>query len=595
MRHQQPPHMDTSQGGGSTASGSQFNSCKGLDGLKLREAHSVSMDLGAADGLALGDEATERADAAKGVEDLNPTPFTPFHRDFTWPMFATMWTSVLLTPSSISVGAALLALGLNWWEATVAHFLGSVFTLVGLMLMAWPGVKYGIPFPVLARSSFGVHGAHFCTLTRGAVAVMWLSWNMWQGALGLYTGIGRAAGAQFLGWAPITGQNHLTVGQLLILIAFAGCHCLLIFLGVRKALRRLVRVAVVVQFGFLLGVLIWAWRLAPISDSLPSHKASGSAIAWLEAINSTTCVLSTLILNIADFSRFSPSQKDQMVGQSAGFPLQFTFVGWIGIVAAGASSLTLGQQMWLIPEYFAVWSAPLAILGCVALALSILVCNTFSNLISPMNDLLNLAPQKFNFRVCGYICVATAVGMCPWITFSSQNSFVQTFLSGYGMLTGSLAGICIIDFHVLRQGVLYMANLYPAGPVKACDGTVCNPEGRPATYRHGVNWRACVAVLAGCGPCLPGFVATLMHSHNLPQPLLNLYSVSFYFAFGASGLTIWVLTYVCPPVGFSRQGYAVTYSFDDGAMLPEPATDSLFARLVAKFAPRPLATPLIGH
>jgi NCS1 family nucleobase:cation symporter-1 len=78
------------------------------------------------------------------------------------------------------VGAALLAVGLSWWEALASHIIGGLFILAGLILAAWAGVKYGIPFPVYVRSSFGFHGAQFCTITRGVVAIMWLSFQVFN-------------------------------------------------------------------------------------------------------------------------------------------------------------------------------------------------------------------------------------------------------------------------------------------------------------------------------------------------------------------------------------------------------------------------------
>lgn len=89
-----------------------------------------------------------------------------------------VWTSAILNPASLSEGAALLAIGLSWWEATLAHLLGGLIILGALVLTAWAGVKYGIPFPVYVRSSFGQHGAQFCTISRGMVAILWLSFQV---------------------------------------------------------------------------------------------------------------------------------------------------------------------------------------------------------------------------------------------------------------------------------------------------------------------------------------------------------------------------------------------------------------------------------
>mmetsp|Transcript_13979 Transcript_13979/g.39564 ORF Transcript_13979/g.39564 Transcript_13979/m.39564 type:complete len:152 (+) Transcript_13979:223-678(+) len=143
-----------------------------------------------------------------GLEDLEPTPNTPEHRRWRWPAFSLIWGSSTANPAATSVGAALLTLGLNWWEATVAHFIGGIVVVVALIFTAWAGTKYGIPYPVLARSSFGHNGAQLCTLTRGVVAIFWLSFQMWQGAYGLYTAIGVLAGESFLEWGGWTSTSQ---------------------------------------------------------------------------------------------------------------------------------------------------------------------------------------------------------------------------------------------------------------------------------------------------------------------------------------------------------------------------------------------------
>eukprot|EP00878_Enallax_costatus_P033781 GHUV01037341.1.p4 GENE.GHUV01037341.1~~GHUV01037341.1.p4 ORF type:complete len:110 (-),score=10.58 GHUV01037341.1:745-1074(-) len=46
--------------------------------------------------------------------------------------------------------------GMSWWQGVLTVFVGNVITLVPMCLNAHPGTKYGIPFPVLARASFGI-------------------------------------------------------------------------------------------------------------------------------------------------------------------------------------------------------------------------------------------------------------------------------------------------------------------------------------------------------------------------------------------------------------------------------------------------------
>jgi NCS1 family nucleobase:cation symporter-1 len=62
---------------------------------------------------------------------------------------------------------------MNWWQALLHHRLGNVIVLVPILLNAHPGTKYGIPFPVLARASFGTTGANVPAVLRAIVACGW--------------------------------------------------------------------------------------------------------------------------------------------------------------------------------------------------------------------------------------------------------------------------------------------------------------------------------------------------------------------------------------------------------------------------------------
>jgi nucleobase:cation symporter-1, NCS1 family len=59
--------------------------------------------------------------------------------------------------------------------------LGNLIVLVPLLLNAHAGAKYGIPFPVFLRASFGVRGANIAALLRAVVACGWFGIQSWIG------------------------------------------------------------------------------------------------------------------------------------------------------------------------------------------------------------------------------------------------------------------------------------------------------------------------------------------------------------------------------------------------------------------------------
>lgn len=503
----------------------------------------------------------------EGVEDLRPTAHTAAARTWDWRTFACAWTSMIMQPGSISGGASLLSLGLSVAEATCAHLLGGVVLWVFLTLSAWPGVKYGIPFPVVCRSAFGVLGAHFCTLSRGAVAIMWLSFQMWQATLGLHIALGRVLGEGYLRWARL--DPALTLGQLLILLAFVGAHGAAIVFGVRR-FRRLVHVVAPVQMCGFVAIIVWLSSLCPLSvaiatadtevsqaQSLNSPFAGSKPLGWLMAINVSVGTWSALVLNVCDLSRFAPSQRDQSLGQALGLPLPFAATGFVGLWAAGATEATSGVASWQIPQYFETWAALPALCGGLVLALAILAVNVLANLLSPTNDLLNLAPDRLSFRGCGFACLALSVLACPWWLFESQQTFVLRFLGGYTSVTGAIAGVLLTDFWVVRRGVLHCSALYaPSLFLRSPAGSRGRATSRLDALGSDVNWRALAAVVVACLPVAPGFAASLSNGRrdgDAGTVAMAAYSLSWFVTLTLSSATYWCLTTLFPRRGMQEQ------------------------------------------
>ena len=75
----------------------------------------------------------------------------------------------------------MIAGGMSWKQAIFTVFLGNVLVLAPMLLNAHAGAKYGIPFPVFARASFGVLGANVPAVLRALVACGWFGINTWIG------------------------------------------------------------------------------------------------------------------------------------------------------------------------------------------------------------------------------------------------------------------------------------------------------------------------------------------------------------------------------------------------------------------------------
>jgi len=84
------------------------------------------------------------------------------------------------------LASSLIAEGMNWWQAVLTIFLGNTSVLVPMVLNAHAGTKYGIPFPIYCRSSFGILGANVPALLRAFVACGWFGIQSWIGGCAIY-------------------------------------------------------------------------------------------------------------------------------------------------------------------------------------------------------------------------------------------------------------------------------------------------------------------------------------------------------------------------------------------------------------------------
>src|ERR1700704_3316902 len=90
--------------------------------------------------------------------DLAPVPTE--RRTWGTYNFAALWVSMSVNILTYMLAASFVQGGMDWKQAVLTVFLGNTIVLAPMLLNSAPGAKYGIPFPVLARASFGVLGAN---------------------------------------------------------------------------------------------------------------------------------------------------------------------------------------------------------------------------------------------------------------------------------------------------------------------------------------------------------------------------------------------------------------------------------------------------
>src|SRR3954462_8244422 len=116
--------------------------------------------------------------------DLAPT--TSAQRTWSVWSIAALWISMSACIPTYQLASSLVSGGMNWLQAVLTIFLGNVIVLIPMILNAHAGTKYGIPFPVYCRASFGTWGANIPALLRAFVACGWFGIQAWIGGAALF-------------------------------------------------------------------------------------------------------------------------------------------------------------------------------------------------------------------------------------------------------------------------------------------------------------------------------------------------------------------------------------------------------------------------
>jgi NCS1 family nucleobase:cation symporter-1 len=431
------------------------------------------------------------------------------------------------------LASSLIQGGMNWWQAILTIFLGNTIVLVPMILNGRAGAKYGIPFPVLARASFGVKGANIPALLRAIVACGWFGIQTWIGGFAIYQMLRL--------WVPslqtlpqiFPSSFGLETGPAICFLLFWLLNMFVVFLGVESIRKLLVFKAIFLPVAAL-ALLFWAISgakgLGPILDT-PSKLSSSQFWAFFfPALTGMVGFWATLSLNIPDFTRYAKSQKAQVKGQSIGLPTSMTLFAFIGVVVTSATTIIYGTTIWdpvLLAGRFE--SKVLVSLAMIAVAISTLATNIAANIVSPANDFSNLWPRKINFRAGGYMTGLIGVLIFPWKLIADPGGYIFTWLVGYSSLLGPIGGIMIADYFFIRRQQLQVNDLYKVKGIYS--------------YRKGFNPAAIIALLSGILPNIPGFLTTINFiNKEAVWPWLDaLYSYAWFVGFFVSGITYLLL------------------------------------------------------
>ena len=512
-------------------------------------------------------------------EDLAPVA----KENRTWSVWslAALWVGMAVCIPTYMLASNIILNGISWLNALLIIGLANIIITIPMVLSGHAGVKYGIPFPVLGRSSFGYNGVHIPAIIRGLIAAVWFGIQTWIGGISIYS-----LWCAFTGQAPLTAGY--TEGQFVGFFVFWLINVYFIWKGTESIKWLEIFAAPIL---IIMGILLIGWGTqkadgfnsvleqgiqleSPSAVLSQGEEASGSLVLTIQPIkgldgkpkateyqlgipmadntvkklgwmpldvditntiiedseyidiqmfidNNKPLLLqlrapneeafyhsrnqevfysspaaqagsiwpflvmltamvgfwATMSISIADITRYSKTQKEQVAGQFIGLPGTMILYSFVGIFVTCASVVVFDDVLiredapWDPAALLAKFKDPaVVIVSQIFLIIATLSTNIAANVIAPANAFANAMPRKISFRTGGIITAVLGILICPWWIINH----IIPFLLFVSSLLGPVVAILICDYFLIRKTQLKLPDLFSTSGEYAFGGSGFN-------------------------------------------------------------------------------------------------------------------------
>jgi NCS1 family nucleobase:cation symporter-1 len=391
-------------------------------------------------------------------------PIEPTARRWGWFAIFNTWCNTAQSLLGYTLAASLFFdYGLNGWAVFAAIVLSGFVIMLLINLAGRPSVRYGIPYPVMARASMGVYGANIPALMRGIVAIFWYGAQSYVAStaiLLLLTALfGEGTKATYLGLTPMGWVALVIVCVTQIVLFWKGIEWIRMFLNWAGPAVYAVMVTLL--------VMIWVRT----GSSLPSEvgsvlkgnpQATGSHVSNFFAVMGTMIAFyAAIILNYGDFSRYVRTEREMKLGNMLGLPVNITVFAFLSLLISAGTIALFGEHLTNPTEIISrIDNTALTVVAALMFFIATVGINVVANYVPPANDLSNLWPGRISFRGGGMIAAALAfVVSALWVPVISVFG-ISKFVNTLGAFLAPAYGIMIADFYLLRRQTLSVQDLY---------------------------------------------------------------------------------------------------------------------------------------
>ncbi|MFK4565980.1 putative allantoin permease [Enterococcus sp. UD-01] len=411
----------------------------------------------------ISEEELERYHDRGYNEDLLPKPASK--RMMGAMNYFTLWMgSVHNIPNYTAVGGFLF-LGLSPLNIMLALVISALVVALFMTFNGRAGSKYGIPFAIHLRSTYGDLGAKLPGFLRGCVAaIAWFGLQNYTGSLALLILIGKIW-PDFLTIGGTTRFLGISIPGLLAFTIFWLIN-MLIGLGGGKILNKFTAILsplIYIVFG---GMAIWAIKVSGGIGPILAYDVAGAThthaplLVYFMIINSVLAVWAAPGASVSDFTQNAKSTRAQTIGQTASLLVAYGIFAFSSVAILIGGSIHYGIEEWNILNIVDRWDNSFAIIvSMLVFLLTTVSTNATGNIIPAAYQLCALFPKKLDYKKGVWIAGIISFLIMPWKLMENSDS-IFLFLNTIGAVLGPVAGVMIAHYYFVQKQSIDLDQLY---------------------------------------------------------------------------------------------------------------------------------------
>lgn len=400
--------------------------------------------------------------------------------------YFTLWMgSVHNVPNYVMVGGFFI-LGLSTLSIMLAIIVSAFFIAFVMVMNGAAGTRYGVPFAMILRASYGIKGALLPGILRGGIAaIMWFGLQCYAGSLAFLILIGKIW-PDFLSLGGDFSILGLNLPGLITFIIFWAVNVMIGFGGgsVLNKFTAILNPCIYIVFG---GMAIWAVNLVgitPILEYIPTGvtQNGNSGFLVLVVINAVVAVWAAPAVSASDFTQNAKDFRQQAIGQTLGLVVAYILFAVAGVCIIAGASIHYGVDTWNVLDIVQRWDSLFAsFFAILVILMTTISTNATGNIIPAGYQIAAIAPTKLTYKNGVMIASIISLLICPWKLMENQDS-IYLFLDIIGGMLGPVIGVMLAHYYIVMRGNIDLNVLY-------------TKPGDYKFYEHGFNTTAFVVTV----------------------------------------------------------------------------------------------------